>query len=196
MTSGKIILVRHGQSTWNGERRWAGQGDPPLSDLGRKQAVELARHCRGAGIGAVATSDLCRARQTGLIVAQALELAPPVELPDLRERWSRTLTGLTADEIEQTFPGALAAWRDGTTTDLPGDSEAYGAFAGRVLRGLQAAAALASVVLVVAHAGVFRAVGNRADPGAQVANTAGRRLLLDADGISDNGPAFASIDPT
>jgi probable phosphoglycerate mutase len=130
MTFGEIIVVRHGQSTWNSEGRWAGQADPPLTDHGRRQAVELAERCRGAGIGAVAASDLSRARQTGLIVADTLELAPPAELPDLRERWSRTITGLTAEEIENSFPGALAAWRRGTSTDLPGDSEVFGAFAG------------------------------------------------------------------
>ncbi|WP_145802449.1 histidine phosphatase family protein [Kribbella amoyensis] len=192
MTFGEIIVVRHGESTWNSDRRWAGQADPPLTDLGRKQASELAHQCRGAGVGAVATSDLSRARQTGLIVSDALGLAPPAELPDLRERWSRTLTGLTAGEIEDTFPGALAAWRGGMSTDLPGDSEGFDTFADRVLRGLQAAAGLASVVLVVAHAGIFRVLGaaTRTGTTASVANASGRRIVLGADGISDNGPAF------
>ena len=194
MTFGEIIVVRHGQSTWNSEGRWAGQADPPLTDHGRRQAAELAERCRGARIGAVAASDLSRARQTGLIVADALDLAPPAELPDLRERWSRTITGLTAEEIENSFPGALAAWRRGTSTDLPGDSEVFGAFAGRVLRGLQAAAGLASVVLVVAHAGVFRVLGAaaRTSTNAYVENATGRRIVLGVDGISDNGPAFES----
>lgn len=192
MTSGELILVRHGQSTWNDERRWAGQADPPLTDLGRKQATRLAEHCRGAGIGAVATSDLSRARQTGLIVAQALELAPPVQLLDIRERWSRTLTGLTAEEIEDRFPGALAAWRGGTSATLPGDSEAFDTFAARVVRGLHAAACLAPVVLVVAHAGIFRVLGDitRTGTNARLANTDGRRIVVGANGIGDTGPAF------
>ncbi|MCB0988696.1 MAG: histidine phosphatase family protein, partial [Acidimicrobiales bacterium] len=34
----RILLVRHGESTWNADGRWQGQADPPLSDLGRSQA--------------------------------------------------------------------------------------------------------------------------------------------------------------
>jgi 2,3-bisphosphoglycerate-dependent phosphoglycerate mutase len=192
-----LIVVRHGQSTWNDERRWAGQADPPLTDLGRRQAVDLAVRCRGAGIDAVATSDLSRARETGLIVAQALGLAPPAEFPDLRERWSRTISGLKGEEIEARYPGALTAWRDGASTDLPGDSEPFDDFAARVLRGLQAAAGLADLVLVVAHAGLFRALGNAARTGtsARLANTDGRRIRI-ADGrVSDDGPAFEPMPP-
>ena len=36
----RILLVRHGESTWNADGRWQGQADPPLSDLGRSQAAE------------------------------------------------------------------------------------------------------------------------------------------------------------
>ena len=38
----RILLVRHGESTWNADGRWQGQADPPLSDLGRSQAAEAA----------------------------------------------------------------------------------------------------------------------------------------------------------
>ena len=33
-----VLLVRHGESTWNAEGRWQGQADPPLTDTGREQA--------------------------------------------------------------------------------------------------------------------------------------------------------------
>ncbi len=193
----EAIVVRHGQSAWNEQRRWAGQADPPLTELGRKQAAELARRCRSAGIAAVASSDLSRARQTALIVAHALEVEAPIELPDLRERWSNTLTGLTADEIEQAHPEALAAWRGGASRDLPGDSESFESFASRVLRGLHSAAGLASVVLVVAHAGVFRVLGETTGSGmnAHLANADGRRLAIGPHGFTDNGPAFEGGDP-
>jgi len=43
-----VILARRGQSTWNEERRWQGQADPPLSDTGRAQARRVAeRLCTG-----------------------------------------------------------------------------------------------------------------------------------------------------
>ena len=37
-----ILLVRHGESTWNAEHRWAGQADPPLTANGRTGAQRLA----------------------------------------------------------------------------------------------------------------------------------------------------------
>ena len=42
MSGACVLLVRHGQSTWNAEGRWQGQADPPLSELGERQAVEAA----------------------------------------------------------------------------------------------------------------------------------------------------------
>ncbi len=80
-----ILLLRHGQSTWNAEGRWQGQSDPPLSALGREQAEEAAGKLAGMDVSTVVTSDLDRARTTGRILADALALAPPTEDPDLRE---------------------------------------------------------------------------------------------------------------
>jgi glucosyl-3-phosphoglycerate phosphatase len=147
------------------------------------------------GIGAVVTSDLSRARETGLIVARALGLDPPAELPDLRERWSRTLSGRTEDEIEAMFPGALGAWRSGASTELPGDSEPFEVFAARVLGGLRAAAGIAATVLVVGHAGLFRVLGDAGRTGtdARMANADGRRIILGSDGVCGHGPAFGSL---
>ena len=43
----RALLVRHGQSEWNAVGRWQGQADPPLSDLGRRQARELEERFPG-----------------------------------------------------------------------------------------------------------------------------------------------------
>ena len=44
-----LLLLRHGQSTWNDEGRWQGQADPPLSALGSAQASEAASRLAGTG---------------------------------------------------------------------------------------------------------------------------------------------------
>lgn len=190
----ELILVRHGQSTWNREHLFTGQADVPLTDLGREQARALLRGCRGHGVTAVATSDLVRAHETGAIVAAGLGLAEPVPLADLRERWSRTLTGMTQDEIEAVYPGRLAAWRDGATTALPGNSEPFVDFATRVVRGLHAAASLGTTVLVVGHAGLFRVLGQVSGSGlsAGVANTGGRRITVASGSLADAGDPFGN----
>ncbi|CAA9361248.1 MAG: hypothetical protein AVDCRST_MAG72-2262 [uncultured Nocardioidaceae bacterium] len=189
---GELVVVRHGESTWNRDHLFQGQADPPLSALGRRQAAELAERFRTTGLRAVATSDLARAHETGAIVAAELGLDLPVVLPDLRERWSRTLTGLHRDEIEARFPGSVEAWRDGASTELVGDTEPYDVFATRVLAGLRAASELASAVLVVCHGGLFRVLHQvcGTDLRAGVANAAGRRLLVEAGRLVDAGDAF------
>ena len=154
---GTLLVVRHAQSTWNAERRWAGQADPPLTDLGRAQARALGvalLHAPTRPVRVV-TSDLRRAADTGRIAAAVLGLPVPTADVRLRERrlaWS----GLTSDEIEAAHPDQLAGWRRGALHDLPGPSEPWPAFVGRVLGGLRDQARAPGPTLAVAHAGVFR----------------------------------------
>ena len=48
----RVLLIRHGQSEWNADGRWQGQADPPLTDLGRHQAL-----ARGSATSAPSTSS-------------------------------------------------------------------------------------------------------------------------------------------
>ena len=68
-TPARIYLARHGKSMWNECGRIAGQLDPPLSALGRRQARSLAAVLREAAIDAVYSSSLLRARETALPTA-------------------------------------------------------------------------------------------------------------------------------
>src|SRR5688572_29468638 len=99
-----LLLVRHGQSTWNAARRWQGWADPPLSELGEEQAREAVPRLRPLGLVAVFSSDLVRARQTAAILADGLGLpfdeAVGVE-PGLRERSVGEWSGLVTEEIEE-----------------------------------------------------------------------------------------------
>jgi broad specificity phosphatase PhoE len=101
----RILLVRHGQSEWNASGRWQGQADPPLTDLGRAQAGEAARAI--GAVDAVWASDLARAAETAVIVANSLGVGPVVLDADLRERDAGEWSGLTRDEINERYPGYL-----------------------------------------------------------------------------------------
>src|SRR5262245_40290829 len=79
----RLLLVRHGQSTWNADGRWQGQGDPPLSPLGERQAAEAAE--RVQAMDALWSSDLRRAWQTAEIIGARASLAVHLE-GRLRER--------------------------------------------------------------------------------------------------------------
>jgi broad specificity phosphatase PhoE len=99
-----LLLVRHGETDWNAERRWQGHADVPLNERGRDQARELAESLAGERIDAIFTSDLSRARETADIVAARLHVPVAVD-PDLREIDVGPLEGLTADEAK-----ALDGW--------------------------------------------------------------------------------------
>ena len=128
-----LLVVRHAESTWNAERRWAGQADPPLTARGEAQAraLGLALVHAPARPVRVVTSDLRRAADTGRLAGAVLGVRP--DRPDARLRERRVpFSGLTSAEIEALAPGMLDGWRRGTLVDLPGAGEPWPAFVDRV----------------------------------------------------------------
>ena len=148
----RALLTRHGQSEWNALGRWQGQADPPLSDLGRRQAHEAARSL--GGVDAIWASDLRRAAETAAIIGDDLGVGPVVLDANLRERDAGDWTGLTRAEIEQRYPGFLP---DGRRPSGWESDELLLARAHRTLRRI-ADATPGGDVLVVTHAGVVFAV--------------------------------------
>jgi broad specificity phosphatase PhoE len=99
----RILLARHGETEWNRLGRWQGHADPPLNDLGRRQAEILAEQLAGDTVSAVYSSDLRRARETARIVAERIGL-PVTEDSALREIDVGSWSGLTRDEVRERFP--------------------------------------------------------------------------------------------
>ncbi|MGI9033954.1 MAG: histidine phosphatase family protein [Acidimicrobiales bacterium] len=182
----RLLLLRHGQSTWNAEGRWQGWSDPPLSDLGRAQAAEAAAHLADAGLTGVVASDLERARATAGIIAAALGLGPVVVEADLREYNVGDWEGLTRSQIEAGWPEQLGDWREGRLLATPG-GETRAAFLVRVSAALArvvTSPGLGDTVLVVIHGGAIRAAeqvtgGERSSV---IDNLAGRWFIADGDG--------------
>jgi 2,3-bisphosphoglycerate-dependent phosphoglycerate mutase len=101
----KLIIIRHGQSTGNVDRRMQGQGDYPLTDLGRTQAQKLAQHLRDAPPTAIYSSPLQRTIDTAEILRQGLTAAPPIQLtPELAEYQNGIFQGLTWAEAQAQYP--------------------------------------------------------------------------------------------
>ncbi len=146
-----MLVVRHGETTWNTSKRWQGRADSPLSPLGLAQARWAAQHLEPFDL--IVTSDLSRASDTGAIIADALE-APRIAEPDLAERDVGAWTALTMDEIEAGWPGALAAGGH------PEGWEPDEAVADRAMAALQRIAKEhpGERVLVITHGGLIRSV--------------------------------------
>lgn len=181
-----VLLLRHGQSTWNVQRRWAGQADPPLSVGGRRSCELLVEALSACGFGAVASSDLVRARETAHILGGRLGLGGALLDPRLRERAAARWSGRTAVEIERLHPGRLAQWRAGVFYDIPG-AEPWDEFAARVEAGVRSVAEQLrghGQLLVVTHAGALRAVELSLGLGVRkTTNLDGYWVRVDADGL-------------
>ena len=146
-----VILARHGETDWNRDGIWQGHGDPPLNDVGRRQAEALAQRMRDAEIDVLYSSDLRRARETAEYVSLALGL-PVIADMDLREVDVGSWTGLTWIEIAERFPDTEQH-----------DGESREAFDARVLSALYRIASgnAGRRILVVTHGGVVRALQRR-----------------------------------
>jgi broad specificity phosphatase PhoE len=151
------LLVRHGESTWNAERRIQGQLDPPLTELGREQARRLAARFRSRPAAALYASDLCRASQTAEPVEQVLEMeAAPTR--ELREIALGDWEGKTREDLIAEFPDLWSAWAREPDWDLVPGGEGAEPFERRVR------AILADLfdrhpggdVVVVTHGGVIQ----------------------------------------
>jgi probable phosphoglycerate mutase len=158
-----VLLVRHGQSTWNAEHRFQGQADAPLSEAGRAQVKEAA-----AGVAAwlagreavVVTSDLERAAGTAEVLADAVDAAPPTADPELREVRAGAWQGLRHPEIEAGWPELYRRWRAREDVPAGGDeraSEAGRRVAAAVRRHAAAAGRRGHALLVVGHGASLRA---------------------------------------
>lgn len=150
----RIVIARHGQTAWNALGKLQGHTDIELDETGRGQARELAKLVRTMSIASVWSSDLCRARETGEIVASALGLVAPRVEPELRERRFGVFEGLTRDECASRHPDAWRAWLDHTAAP-PGGEPREDAVA-RMDRALRRVASFDGPALVVSHGGVMR----------------------------------------
>ena len=112
----KLVLVRHGQSSWNLENRFTGWTDVGLTDLGKSEAHEAGKLLREGGyiFDVAYTSVLRRAIQTLWIILQEmnLEWIPVINAWQLNERHYGSLQGLNKAEMAEKFGEAqVKIWR-------------------------------------------------------------------------------------
>jgi len=157
--TGCIVLVRHGETEWNRERRIQGRFDSPLTERGVAQAHAIGRLVQKlpeAASARIVASPLGRATRTAEIIARHLPAPPELTIDDrLREHSVGSWDGLTFRDIELRAPGTFDG--DGRyewNFRAPG-GETYDSFAVRVAEWLSEAVA-APVVIAVTHGIVSR----------------------------------------
>jgi broad specificity phosphatase PhoE len=159
-----ILLARHGESRDNvAPQRFSGWLDAPLTDRGREQARALAAVAEQAGVAAVWTSRLVRARETAEIVAGPLGLEVRVDerlAESHRGRWE----GRLVSDLQREEPDAWAAWqRGGAAYRFPG-GESLAEHQARALAAMDAVRAGPMPALVVCHGGTIRVIAAASHP--------------------------------
>ncbi len=156
-----LWLVRHGESTWNAQRRMQGWADPPLTERGRWQARQAAQRLADLPLTAIYSSTQQRATATAHEIAGVTGLEVQTD-ERLREQGFGEATGMVWnwEDVADRWPEAVEAAERGESIRpyIPG-TEAMDVLTGRV------EAAFAEIrtrhpdeaVVVVAHGGVLRA---------------------------------------
>lgn len=119
MSLARLVLARHGRTTWNAESRMQGRLDPDLDETGRAQALAAAPLLAAYEPALLVASDQVRAWRTAETVAKEAALVPRPE-PRLRETSLGDWEGLTGGEVEAGWPGGLASWRTDPAWAPPG----------------------------------------------------------------------------
>ncbi|MDD5189902.1 MAG: histidine phosphatase family protein [Dehalococcoidales bacterium] len=155
----RLLLVRHGDTDFNANRRFMGHSDIELSPLGMKQVTRLKDYIADEPVTAVFASDLKRTMMTASILAQPRGLSV-IPCPELRELHYGECEGLSFEQIGIQYP-EVAAQCMSFTLDLnfPG-GEKYRGFIKRVRSFVKKLKAYnpKDTILIVAHSGPITAL--------------------------------------
>ncbi|MDP9239703.1 MAG: histidine phosphatase family protein [Actinomycetota bacterium] len=166
--SGRLLLLRHGETEWSRDKKHTGNTDLPLTPAGEEQARQLARLLPNIRPALVLSSPLARALRT----AELAGLSDVVVDDDLKEWDYGRYEGLTTAEIREGRPG-WSIW----TGDPPGGetAEQVAARADRVLRRVSEALHRGDVI-IVGHGHFLRMLTARR---LELPPSAGQRFFLD-----------------
>ncbi|MEO0536923.1 MAG: histidine phosphatase family protein [Cyanobacteria bacterium P01_A01_bin.123] len=117
----RMLLVRHGETDWNRDKRFQGQRDIPLNDNGRAQGAKAAEFLKAIPIDAAVSSSMLRPKETAELI---LQHHPGLDLrleDGLREIGHGEWEGMLEADIEAGYPGLLQQWQDAPeTVQMPG----------------------------------------------------------------------------
>jgi len=155
-----VLLVRHGETTWNREGRYQGRTDIALSEVGVEQARALARRLASVPIAFAVASPLVRARATAEAVTEARGIALELDA-GLVEISHGAWEGQLASDVERSHAEMFGTWKTTPTRDTPAgpNAETLGDVDARAWPVLERATSRLhgdQTVLVAAHDAVNR----------------------------------------
>ncbi|TAM61246.1 histidine phosphatase family protein [bacterium] len=160
----RIVVVRHGITEWNAARRFQGQTDIALSEVGRLQARSVGKRLHAERFQLCVASDLQRTRETAERILAEIAHPPTLHLePELREMNFGVWEGLTFDEVAARWPDEASNFHHHSLLAPPG-GETWAQFDARVTRGFErhrARVDSGAALLLVVHGGVIHALVRR-----------------------------------
>jgi glucosyl-3-phosphoglycerate phosphatase len=151
------VLWRHGRTEWNATGRIQGQLDPPLDDLGQRQAHRAAPVLAELKPARIIASDLQRAAATAAVLSARIGVDVQSD-PRLREIGLGQWEGLLREEVEAQFPGEFAAWMRGEDIRR-GGGETYAEVGERGVASVcEALGDTHGLVVAVTHGGTARSI--------------------------------------
>lgn len=161
----RLLLVRHGETEWNRQKKFQGQIDVPLNDNGRIQSDKAAHFLKDIALHRAVSSPMLRPKETAEII---LKHHPNVTLElmdDLQEISHGLWEGKLEGEIEASYPGMLTQWQQHPETVQMPEGENLGQVWERAIAAWEAIVASTPltgetppVVLVVAHDAINKAI--------------------------------------
>lgn len=155
----KVIFIRHGQTSWNKEKKYQGHSDICLNEAGLRQAELVGKRLAGEKINAIYSSDLLRACQTAECVAKHHAL-PIIRKPELREINFGVWEGLTYQQIMKTWPAILTTMYSQPAATCPPQGESFDRVRQRVSGALQQCIGKHpnETIVIVSHGGTMRVI--------------------------------------
>ena len=150
-----IYFIRHGETDWNRQARMQGHADVPLNDLGRQQAEQVASAMASYQLDAIYSSDLSRAWDTAIAIAQHHPQLQVQAGSLWRERDYGKFQGMTLPEVEAINPHAAQQWRSRVADFAPDGGENLLQFQARIATQLQSVAQqhAGQHIAIVCHGG-------------------------------------------
>lgn len=158
-----LYVVRHGQTDFNIQQRYAGSTDVELNTYGKKQAEELSESIANMKFDVIITSSLKRARQTADIIGRAFPEAPIIIMSEFNERNIGVFEGLTRDEVKTKFPQMYNRNCTRQLDDAPDKGETIRQFDERIAKALETLIRQykSQKVLLVSHGFVSRIINRQ-----------------------------------
>jgi broad specificity phosphatase PhoE len=151
-----LFLARHGETPDNERGLILGRRDPPVSERGLEQAGRLASRALAAGVVAIWTSPLLRARQTAAVVGEAIAVEPVV-MAELIESERGAWEGQSQKKLAANSPELFRAFEAADPDFVFPGGESLRSQVERTRSALATIWANRGPSLVVAHAGTIRA---------------------------------------